>query len=132
MSNVNLINTHAKTTIAQRLTGDWKFDIDMAKQFVERKAIKYTPTFNKRLNIRNAELTPTGLNIEVEFMSERFDETKKMTLIADGTVYENERGISVETGEKVIRTSFPITVYNAPTTLKFVYDGTSIELTKAK
>jgi len=130
MSSVNLIDTSAKTKIVEHLTGDWEFDIDMADQFVKRGVIQYTPAFNERFKIRYAKLTSTGLNIEIEFANEEFNVSNRMTLVAGDTIYENERQISVEDGEKIIRTSFPITIYNAPPKITFIYDGTSIDLTK--
>ncbi|MDR3304982.1 MAG: hypothetical protein LBS85_02975 [Clostridiales Family XIII bacterium] len=135
MQNVNLINSKIQSDkdgakIVQKLSGNWEFEIDVAEQFSERTAIQYSPALNDRIKVKYAELTPTGLNLEIELANEKFDIAKRMTLAVDDTVYENDRQIAVEDDEKTIRTSFPITIFNAPDKVTFIYDGTEIELTR--
>ncbi|MDR3278539.1 MAG: hypothetical protein LBT12_07170 [Oscillospiraceae bacterium] len=95
------------------LWGDWAFELDMSDKFINREAYQYIADENPDVEITSAALTPTGLDIEIRFKNEPFSLNEMTLTDGEGNEYSNNRGIAVEEGAYVIRTTFPITVYNA-------------------
>jgi|GEM_PF-5000865 len=119
--------------------GEWNFEIDMSDKFMERIAQSYTASINDDVEIIYANLTSTGLDIKYKFNGIVFPENYLYATIIDanGNEYSQVRGVNEDnsSGNTIITTSFPITLFNATDTLNLVIDNeTKIEvgLTKTK
>lgn len=135
-STVNMFRNGRKV---KTITGDWKFDINVIDKFVNRETIKYMAGQSQDVEIINAELTPTGLDIEIKFNTPQNAENLINNIKIqdkDGKEFK-ANGISAE--EELtfptIRTSFPITIFNAPDDLKLIIETDKeiiIDLNKAR
>lgn len=122
------------------ITGNWNFNINVTDKFINREKIKYTASQSEDVKIINAELTPTGLDIEMKFNApynaEYFGKNIKIQ-DKDGKEYFCIGNISAENEltAPTIKTSFSITMFNAQDNLKLIINTDKeiiIDLTKAK
>ena len=106
------------------ITGNWNFDINVTDKFINRETIEYTAGQSKDIEVISAELTSTGLDIEMKFNSPlnaenlgkniKIQDNDENEYFSDKLIAENE--LTTPT----IRTSFPITIYNAHDNLKLI------------
>lgn len=106
------------------ITGNWNFDINVTDKFINRETIEYTAGQSKDIEVISAELTSTGLDIEMKFnfplnaenlgKNIKIQDNDKNEYFLDKLIAENE--LTTPT----IRTSFPITIYNAHDNLKLI------------
>lgn len=106
------------------ITGNWIFDINVTDKFINREKIKYTSSQSEDIEVIEAELTTTGLNVEIKFnvplnseelvRNIKVQDNAKNEYFSDGFVAENE--LTTPT----IKASFPITTYNANDNLKLI------------
>lgn len=106
------------------ITGNWNFDINVTDKFINRETIEYTAGQSKDIEVISAELTSTGLDIEMKFNSPlnaenlgkniKIQDNDENEYFSDKLIAENE--LTTPT----IKTSFPITIYNAHDNLKLI------------
>lgn len=109
----------------ETITGNWKFDIDVADKFISRETIKYTASRNEDVKIISAELTPTGLDIEMKcnapLNAEQLGGGKMKIQDKDGKEYfAHLFNAEDELTAPTIKTSFPITTFNSQDNLKLI------------
>ena len=106
------------------ITGNWNFDINVTDKFINRETIEYIAGQSKDIEVISAKLTSTGLDIEMKFNSPlnaenlgkniKIQDNDENEYFSDKLIAENE--LTTPT----IRTSFPITIYNAHDNLKLI------------
>ena len=122
------------------ITGNWNFNINVTDKFVSRETIKYTASPSEDIKIINAELTPTGLDIEMKFNdplnAEQLGKNIKIQ-DKDGKEYSCTDNILAENEltAPTIKTSFSITTFNTQDNLKLIINTDKeiiIDLNKVK
>ena len=106
------------------ITGNWNFCINVSDKFTNGEKIKYAPSQSENMEVTYAELTPTGLDIEIRFNAPinaeklggniKLQDNEGNEYFPDGFVAENELTTPI------IKTCFPITTYNAYGNLKLI------------
>ena len=106
------------------ITGNWNFDINVTDKFINRETIEYTAGQSKDIEVISAELTSTGLDIEMKFNSplnaENLGKNIKIQDKDENEYFLDKLIVENELTTPTIRTSFPITIYNAHDNLKLI------------
>lgn len=121
------------------INGNWKFDINVMNKFINRETIEYVASQSKDIEVTSAELTSTGLDIEIKFNfplnaealigNIKIQDNDKNEYFSNGIIAENELT------NPTIKTNFPVTIYNADDNLKLIIKTDkeiSINLNKVK
>lgn len=121
------------------ITGNWNFDVNVSDKFINRETINYKASQSKDIDIIRVELTSTGLDIEMKFNSPLNAEKLRKNIKVqdkDGNEYYADKFIAEnELTNPTIKTSFPITIYNADDNLKLIIETDKeiiIDLNKEK
>lgn len=121
------------------ITGNWNFDVNVSDKFINRETINYKASQSKDIDIIRVELTSTGLDIEMKINSPLNAEKLRKNIKVqdkDGNEYFSDKFIAEnELTNPTIKTSFPITIYNADDNLKLIIQTDKeiiIELNKVK
>ena len=106
------------------ITGNWNFDINVTDKFINRETIEYTAGQSKDIEVISAELTSTGLDIEMKFNfplnAENLGKNIKIQDNDENEYFSDKLIAENELTTPTIRTSFPITIYNAHDNLKLI------------
>ena len=106
------------------ITGNWNFDINVTDKFINRETIEYTAGQSKDIEVISAELTSTGLDIEMKFNSplnaENLGKNIKIQDKDENEYFLDKLIVENELTTPTIKTSFPITIYNAHDNLKLI------------
>lgn len=106
------------------ITGNWNFDINVTDKFINRETIEYTAGQSKDIEVISAELTSTGLDIEMKFNfplnAENLGKNIKIQDKDENEYFSDKLIAENELTTPTIRTSFPITIYNAHDNLKLI------------
>lgn len=96
--------------------GDWTYEVDIMEEFINRKSVNYIASESDDVIIKSAVLTPTGLDVEMQFENPIDAMDLKMKLIDDeGKEYNTAGRLSAEdeATKPIIKTSFEASVFNA-------------------
>ena len=106
------------------ITGNWNFDINVTDKFINRETIEYIAGQSKDIEVISAELTSTGLDIEMKFNfplnAENLGKNIKIQDNDENEYFSDKLIAENELTTPTIRTSFPITIYNAHDNLKLI------------
>jgi hypothetical protein len=106
------------------ITGNWNFDINVTDKFINRETIEYTAGQSKDIEVISAELTSTGLDIEMRFNfplnAENLGKNIKIQDNDKNEYFLDKLSVENELTTPTIKTSFPITIYNAHDNLKLI------------
>lgn len=106
------------------ITGNWNFDINVTDKFINRETIEYTAGQSKDIEVISAKLTSTGLDIEMKFNfplnAENLGKNIKIQDKDENEYFSDKLIAENELTTPTIRTSFPITIYNAHDNLKLI------------
>ena len=106
------------------ITGNWNFDINVTDKFINRETIEYTAGQSKDIEVISAELTSTGLDIEMKFNfplnAENLGKNIKIQDNDENEYFLDKLSVENELTTPTIKTSFPITIYNAHDNLKLI------------
>ena len=106
------------------ITGNWNFDINVTDKFINRETIEYTAGQSKDIEVISAELTSTGLDIEMKFNfplnAENLGKNIKIQDNDENEYFSDKLIAENELTTPTIKTSFPITIYNAHDNLKLI------------
>ena len=106
------------------ITGNWNFDINVTDKFINRETIEYTAGQSKDIEVISAKLTSTGLDIEMKFNfplnAENLGKNIKIQDNDENEYFSDKLIAENELTTPTIRTSFPITIYNAHDNLKLI------------
>lgn len=106
------------------ITGNWNFDINVTDKFINRETIEYTAGQSKDIEVISAELTSTGLDIEMKFKfplnAENLGKNIKIQDNDENEYFLDKLSVENELTTPTIKTSFPITIYNAHDNLKLI------------
>lgn len=106
------------------ITGNWNFDINVTDKFINRETIEYTAGQSKDIEVISAELTSTGLDIEMKFNfplnAENLGKNIKIQDKDENEYFLDKLIVENELTTPTIKTSFPITIYNAHDNLKLI------------
>lgn len=106
------------------ITGNWNFDINVTDKFINRETIEYTAGQSKDIEVISAELTSTGLDIEMKFNfplnAENLGKNIKIQDNDENEYFLDKLRVENELTTPTIKTSFPITIYNAHDNLKLI------------
>jgi hypothetical protein len=109
----------------KEINGPWNFEINVTDKFLNRKAINYTANKNEDVSIIKAELTSTGLDIEMILNKPLTDEDiiRNMKIQDEnGKDYSTTGIIDIQnkSTKPKIKASFSITQFNAQDNLKLI------------
>ena len=120
-SKVNIFRNQKNV---RAITGNWNFDVNVADKFVNREVVKYTASKSNDIEVISAELTPTGLDIEMKFNypinAEELVRNIKVQDDAGKEYFSDEVVAENELTNPIVKVSFPITIYNVHDNLKFL------------
>lgn len=106
------------------ITGNWNFDINVTDKFINRETIEYTAGQSKDIEVISAELTSTGLDIEMKFNfplnAENLGKNMKIQDNDENEYFLDKLSVENELTTPTIKTSFPITIYNVHDNLKLI------------
>lgn len=106
------------------ITGNWNFDINVTDKFINRETIEYIAGQSKDIEVISAELTSTGLDIEMKFNfplnAENLGKNIKIQDNDENEYFSDKLIAENELTTPTIKTSFPITIYNAHDNLKLI------------
>lgn len=120
-SSISLIKKGKNKTI----TGNWNYDIDVIDKFVNREKISYKSSESENVKILKADLTSTGLDLEIQFNSPQNTELLINNMFIQdemGKQYYIEGGINAinEDTKPIVKASFPITSFKVLENLKLI------------
>lgn len=101
----------------KRFSGNWKFELDVPENMINRENIFYKTTSKNDglIEITNVKLTNTGLVIEVNAENEEVFNKSKITVIANGKEYKaNNNMFTIKGSSNRIIIPFSLTKYNEP------------------
>lgn len=121
------------------ISGNWNFDVNVTDKFINREPIKYIASQSKDIEVISAELSSTGLDIEMKFYSplnvEYLGRNIKIQDNNGNEYFSDEFNAKDERTIPIVKTSFPITKYDSQDNLKLIIKTDKeiiIELNKVK
>lgn len=106
------------------ISGNWNFDVNVIDKFINRESIKYIANQSKDIEVISAELSATGLNIEMKFYSplnaEQLGRNIKIQDSNGNEYFSDNFNAKDEQTIPIVKTSFPLTSYNSYDNLKLI------------